>query len=172
MTRIVEITENARAVTIDDFGGPVPDTEPKRKATKQRATRNKTNGAAKPEAIPDELAETLEAAEGRGVCEPEPFEQTPWSILNAQALASLDEWVPELLGGIAILQQGTGAYRVSSASISGDLAEALGRDPKVTYQEDLSIHGGGDQGLRPGLRRTRRGHRPGEALAARSRDGG
>jgi hypothetical protein len=68
---------------------------------------------------------------------------SPWRALNALALANLGKWVPDLFGDIAKLQQGTGAYRIKGASMGDELVAALGRDPKVTYEEDLSIHPSG-----------------------------
>jgi hypothetical protein len=138
-SRIVEVNESARAVTIDDFA---------------TTSRNEAPSIAPTNNTDAELWVTLDGLEGRGVVDLESFTEglTPWAALNALALDNLGEWVPELLGGIAVHHESTGAYRVSSASISGDLAEALGRDSEVAYQEDLSIHPDGikDYGLASG----------------------
>jgi len=55
--------------------------------------------------------------------------------VNAEALAHIDAWVPDLLPRAA--RQATGAWRVSSAD--------LGR----SFEEDLSIHPGGIQDFGP-----------------------
>jgi hypothetical protein len=86
---------------------------------------------------PQGLLDMFAAAEGHGVAEEEP---SPCKALNALALANPDKWVPELFGGIAIFQKGTGGYRVSGVHMGKDLRIALGRDPEATYEEDLSIH--------------------------------
>jgi hypothetical protein len=68
---------------------------------------------------------------------------SPCHSLNALALANLDKWAPVLFGDIAIFQKGTGAYRIKGAVMGSELVTALGRDPEITYEEDLSLHPNG-----------------------------
>jgi len=64
-----------------------------------------------------------------------------WRNVNDMAFGLLDAWVPDVFGGAAVYQPGTGGWRISS--------QALGRD----LEEDLSIHPNGatDWGTRESL---------------------
>jgi hypothetical protein len=151
-TRIVEVSEDARAVTLADF---------------VTTARSDAPSIAPTDNADAELWAMLAGLEGRGVVDLESFTEglTPWEALNAQALTNLREWVPELFGDIAYFQSGTGAYRVKGADMGDDLVRALGRDPAVTYEEDLSIHPSGiiDYGVATdalGNKTGRGGHSP------------
>jgi hypothetical protein len=134
LTRIVEVNENARAVTIDDFLPAQVDDE--QEATDQEEAEKDAPAASLDGS--DGLLEQMAADEGLGFGQGETG--SPWQAINALALANLGKWVPELFGDIAKFQKGTGAYRIKGAAMGADLISALGRDPKVTYEEDLSIH--------------------------------
>ena len=98
--------------------------------------------------------ETIVPASGPGIKsarhrkgEPEGPKKAPassnpfWRIVNDMAFGQLEAWVPDVFGGAAVYQPGTGAWRISS--------QALGRD----LEEDLSIHPNGatDWGTRESL---------------------
>ena len=53
-----------------------------------------------------------------------------WRRANELALANLSSWVPEIFGDDAVLQKGTGAYRISSKALGRNLEEDLSISPK------------------------------------------
>jgi hypothetical protein len=138
LTRIVEVNETARAVTIDDFL-PTATIEDAEEAASQEAGKDAPAGVLDD---PGSLLTQMAADEGLGFTDQEAV-VSPWRALNTLALTNLSKWVPDLLGDIAKFQQGTGAYRIKGAAMGGKLVAALGRDSEVTYEEDLSIHPSG-----------------------------
>jgi hypothetical protein len=69
-------------------------------------------------------------------------EPSPWAVLNTQALAKLDKWVPQLFGSAAVYQPGTKAWRVSSKKLGRDFEEDLSISPKGI--KDFGVHDIGD----------------------------